>query len=45
LEKVALSGVAVAYAMEYFRGVREELGSLSVAARDLAQHARDRGNS
>ncbi|MHB8877711.1 MAG: glycosyltransferase family 2 protein, partial [Myxococcaceae bacterium] len=45
LEKAALRALAVAYAMEYFRGVRDELGSWAAAARDLARHARDRKRS
>jgi GT2 family glycosyltransferase len=39
LERVALWGVSFAYALEYFRGVREQAGSRSAALRELAEFA------
>ncbi len=43
LERLAFAGSAVVYTMEYFRGVREEAGSLPRAFFALARHARRRG--
>ncbi len=42
LERVAFGGLAVVYAMEYYRGVRAEAGSLWRAATDLARYVRER---
>ena len=36
LERAALAGTSFAYAVEYFRGVREAAGSREQAARDYA---------
>ncbi|MFZ5443721.1 MAG: glycosyltransferase [Myxococcota bacterium] len=40
LERVAIAGATLSYGLDYFRGVREEAGSLSRAARDFLRHAR-----
>lgn len=37
-ERVALAGATLTYGLEYFRGVREEAGSLGNALRDLGSH-------
>lgn len=39
LERVALAGATLSYGLEYFRGVREEAGSLRKSLRDLGAHA------
>jgi GT2 family glycosyltransferase len=39
LERVALCAVSFAYALEYFRGVREQSGSRAAALRELAAFA------
>lgn len=38
--RVALAGATLSYGLDYFRGVREEAGSLPKAALGLASHAR-----
>lgn len=47
LERAAIAGATLSYGIEYFRGVRDEAGSLPRAAADLARHAwkavRERG--
>jgi len=37
--RAALAGATLSYGLEYFRGVREEAGSLTHAASALARHA------
>ena len=39
-EKLALAGVTLSYGLDYFRGVREEAGSLRATAWDFVNHAR-----
>ena len=39
-EKVALAGATLSYGLDYFRGVREEAGSLRKTALDFVSHAR-----
>lgn len=38
-ERVAIAGATLTYGLEYFRGVREEAGSLGNALRDLGSHS------
>ena len=38
-ERVAIAGATLTYGLEYFRGVREEAGSLGSALRDLGTHS------
>jgi glycosyltransferase involved in cell wall biosynthesis len=38
LEKIAVAGATLSYGLEYFRGVREEAGSLPKTWLDFAQH-------
>ncbi|MBK7857961.1 MAG: glycosyltransferase [Archangiaceae bacterium] len=42
LEKVAIAGATLSYGIEYFRGVREEAGTLSDAVSALVKYARSR---
>jgi glycosyltransferase involved in cell wall biosynthesis len=42
IDKLAHGGIAVVYAMEYFRGVRQEAGSLRKAATDFAGYLQKR---
>ena len=42
MEKVAFAGASVVYQMEYYRGVRDEAGSLTATARQLGRYLRDR---
>ncbi|MDP2275811.1 MAG: glycosyltransferase [Archangium sp.] len=37
--RVAIAGATLSYGLEYFRGVREEAGSLSNALKDLGSHS------
>jgi glycosyltransferase involved in cell wall biosynthesis len=39
LERLAIAGATLSYGLEYFRGVREEAGSLRKSLRDLGAHA------
>ncbi len=39
LEKAALAGATLSYGLDYFRGVREEAGSMRNAASGLVRHA------
>ena len=39
LEKAAIAGATLSYGLDYFRGVREEAGSLRKAAGGLVRHA------
>ena len=38
-ERVAIAGATLTYGLEYFRGVREEAGSLGSALKDLGTHS------
>ena len=38
-ERVAIAGATLTYGLEYFRGVREEAGSLRNALKELGRHA------
>lgn len=38
-ERVAIAGATLTYGLEYFRGVREEAGSLRKALKDLGTHS------
>ena len=38
-ERVAIAGATLTYGLEYFRGVREEAGSLGNALKELGSHA------
>lgn len=38
-ERVALAGATLTYGLEYFRGVRDEAGSLGKALKDLGAHS------
>lgn len=38
LEKAAIAGATLSYGLDYFRGVREEAGSMRKAAQGLLQH-------
>lgn len=42
IDRATWAGTAVVYSMEYFRGVRDEAGSLLGAVRALSRHARAR---
>jgi hypothetical protein len=42
LERVAIAGATLSYGLDYFRGVREEAGSLGRAALGFLRHARTR---
>ena len=39
-EKLALRGATLTYGIQYFRGVREEAGSLRAALRGMRNHLR-----
>ena len=39
LERVAIAGATLSYGLDYFRGVRDEAGSLTRAAKAFATHA------
>jgi glycosyltransferase involved in cell wall biosynthesis len=41
-ERAAIAGATLSYGLEYFRGVRDESGSLGDSVRDIVRHARRR---
>lgn len=41
LERAAIAGATLSYGLDYFRGVREEAGSLAKTATDFVHHARE----
>ncbi len=42
LERLAFAGTSVVYTMEYFRGLRDEAGSVTTVVKDLVRYARER---